>query len=253
MRTAIPKALPLSGVVLPCADLVGLKMESPGSLFPGWHWVRLVIQEYAWCVEGGIKHHSLFSGGLLRARGVTAFHSLGGWSDGSLWEQKSSQTGSSSKITLCASSSAPGRPEWGASSGPWRSHRILQMTNWHIELRCSNRRTWLQMVLIAWSLSLWVPACPCSISVTSGCPAHSRWRHAQNHMPICGSCFPQAFHRTSSPGIRVFFWPLNHPFQIFISPELFTLIPIKNETLIYSWWTCIPTQMLTEFHMYENL
>ena len=69
MRTAIPKALPLSRVVLPCADLVGLKMESPRSLFPGWHWVRLVIQEYACCMEGGIKHHSLFSGGLLRAPG----------------------------------------------------------------------------------------------------------------------------------------------------------------------------------------
>ena len=95
------------------------------------------------------------------------------------------------------------------------------------------------IVQIAWSLSLWVPACPCSISVTSSCPADSWWRHAQNHTPICSSHFPQAFHRTSSPGIRVFFWLLNHPFQIFISPELFTLIPIKNETLIYSWWTCI--------------
>lgn len=66
MRTKIPKALPLSRVVLPCADRVGLKMESPGSLFPGWYWVRLVIQEYARCMEGGIKHRSLFSGGLLR-------------------------------------------------------------------------------------------------------------------------------------------------------------------------------------------
>lgn len=160
MRTKIPKALPLSRVVLPCAYRVGLKMESPGSLPPGWYWVRLVIQEYAWCMEGGIKHHSLFSGGLLRES--LHFTYLGADLMAHYEHRKAAKWAFHPKSPFPAYSPAPGRPEWGACSGPWRSHRILkQMTNWHVELRCSHRRTWLpdcpkslEFVLVGSSLPL---------------------------------------------------------------------------------------------------
>lgn len=160
MRTKIPKALPLSRVVLPCADRVGLKMESPGSLFPGWYWVRLVIQEYARCMEGGIKHRSLFSGGLLRES--LHFTYLGADLMAHYEHRKAAKRAFHPKSPFPTYSSAPGRPEWGACSGPWRSHRIpKQMTNWHTELMRSHRRTWLpdcphslEFVLVGSSLPL---------------------------------------------------------------------------------------------------
>ena len=136
-------------------------MGSPGSLFPGWYWVRLVTQEHTWCMEGGIKHHSLFSGGLLRVRGVTVFHSLGGWSDGSLWAQKGGQMGSSSKVTLpcilpllcvlCEGHlQVPGEATGFFSRGPAATPSLDGATDGR----------GFRTVLRARGLSWWAPACP---------------------------------------------------------------------------------------------
>lgn len=129
------------------------------------------------------------------AQGVTAFPLT--W--GLIWwlimnAQKSGQKAFHPKSPFPAYSSAPGRPEWGACSGPWRSHRIpKQMTNWHMSLCAATDGRGFRTVLTAWSLSLWVPACPCPISVTSSCPADSRWpSYPKPHAHLQGAT-PQAF------------------------------------------------------------